>query len=241
MSLHKSFRAFSLLLSRYSNASAPRVRNTFSSPRLLSYWTEGKKRSYLRYIKRSVLGSPKPPYPRVTQTGDPVLRCTAAPVSPDRISHPETLAVLDRMVRVLQVGCCVGLSAPQLGVPLRILALQLPETLYQEVPQEVREAREMTPFPLQIFINPQMRVLDSRILSFPEGCSSVQGFSAVVPRYYSVEISGLNPQGEHTVWQAKGWAARIIQHEMDHLDGVLYIDKMDSRTFVNVNWIEVND
>ncbi|NP_001108286.1 peptide deformylase, mitochondrial S homeolog [Xenopus laevis] len=240
MLLQRGCRAVALLLSPYSNTLLPNVTHV---PRRLSSssWTLGKKRSYWRYLRRRVLGAATPPYSRVTQTGDPVLRCTAACVPSAHVSHPDTQAIVNQLVRVLSAGCCVGISAPQLGVPLRILAVAFPEQMCQAVPPEVRQAREMSPFPLQIFINPEMRILNSQTLSFPEGCSSVQGFSAVVPRYYAVEISGLNPKGEHITWQAQGWAARIIQHEMDHLDGVLYIDKMDPRTFVNISWMEVND
>ena len=54
-------------------------------------------------------------------------------------------------------------------------------------------------------------------------------------------FAGLDPTGEQVVWQASGWAARIIQHEMDHLQGCLFIDKMDSKTFTNIHWMEVND
>ncbi|XP_053304769.1 peptide deformylase, mitochondrial [Spea bombifrons] len=231
--------ALGKLLSHCSNFAVPTAPRYLS--RFCSSWAGGRRRSYWRYLRRSVLGTPTPPYSRVTQTGDPVLRCQAAPVPPARITHPDTVKVLDRMVRVLRAGGCVGLSAPQLGVPLRILAVELSEQMCRMVPPEVLAAREMAPFPLQVFINPEMHVLDSRTLSFPEGCSSVRGFSAVVPRYYSVELSGLNTKGERISWQAKGWAARIVQHEMDHLNGVLYIDKMDPRTFTNVNWAEVND
>ncbi|CAH2323969.1 peptide deformylase, mitochondrial [Pelobates cultripes] len=238
MLVQRGWQVLSHLLSHYSKV----VPN---SPqyicRLASSWSGWRRRSYWRYLRRSVLGVPTPPYPRVTQTGDPVLRCHAAPVPPDQISHPDTVKVINRMVRVLRSGGCVGLSAPQLGVPLRILMLELPEKMSQAVPPDVLAAREMTPFPLKVFINPEMRVLDNRTLSFPEGCRSIHGFSAVVPRYYAVEISGLTPDGKRVTWLAKGWAARIVQHEMDHLDGVLYIDKMDPRTFTNINWTEVND
>lgn len=99
----------------------------------------------------------------------------------------------------------------------------------------------MEPFPLRVFVNPSLRVLDSRLVTFPEGCESVAGFLAYVPRFQAVQISGLDPRGEQVVWQASGWAARIIQHEMDHLQGCLFIDKMDSRTFTNIHWMEVND
>ncbi|XP_073440256.1 conserved oligomeric Golgi complex subunit 8 isoform X2 [Dendrobates tinctorius] len=232
----RSHRVFSLLLSHYTPSFG-----SIQSSRLCASWAGVKKRSYWKYLKRSILGAPSPPYKRVAQTGDPILRVQTQTVPPDHISHPDTQAILSRMVQVLKSCGCVGISAPQLGLPLRIMTLELREEMCQLVPPDVRTQREMEPFTLKIFINPTMRILDSRKLSFPEGCSSIHGFSAVVPRYHSVEISGLNEKGEATSWKAQGWAARVIQHEMDHLDGVLYVDKMDPRTFVNVNWMEVND
>ncbi|KAG8562942.1 hypothetical protein GDO81_015873 [Engystomops pustulosus] len=230
----RSCRVFGLLLSRSLSFGV-------QSSRLCTSWAGMKKRSYWKYLKRSILGAPTPPYKRVTQTGDPILRVQTQLIPQNHISLPDTQAVLKRMVQLLRSCGCVGLSAPQLGVPLRIMVLELREEMCHMVPPDVRALREMEPFPLKIFINPTMRILDSRKLSFPEGCSSIHGFSAVVPRYHSVEISGLNEKGEHSSWRAHGWAARVIQHEMDHLDGVLYIDKMDPRTFVNVKWMEVID
>nr|XP_014333935.1 PREDICTED: peptide deformylase, mitochondrial [Bos mutus] len=158
-----------------------------------------RRRSYWRYVRRLVQGTPEPPYPRVCQVGDPALRAVAAPVEPAQLAGPE-------------------LQRPGGG-----------------------EARQMEPFPLRVFVNPSLRVLDSRLVTFPEGCESVAGFLACVPRFQAVQISGLDPRGEQVVWQASGWAARIIQHEMDHLQGCLFIDKMDSKTFTNIHWMEVND
>lgn len=57
----------------------------------------------------------------------------------------------------------------------------------------------------------------------------------------NVLLAGLNEKGEDVTWQAHGWPARILQHEMDHLDGVLYIDRMDSKTFLNIHWQEFNE
>ncbi|XP_052439030.1 peptide deformylase, mitochondrial isoform X3 [Carassius gibelio] len=87
----------------------------------------------------------------------------------------------------------------------------------------------------------KLRVLDGRTVIFQEACESICGFSASVPRYLSVEVSGLNEKAEPVSWQASGWPARILQHEMDHLSGVLYIDRMDSKTFINVKWEEYNE
>ncbi|XP_008068238.1 peptide deformylase, mitochondrial, partial [Carlito syrichta] len=194
-----------------------------------------------RYVRRLVRGAPEPPYPRVCQVGDPVLRAVAAPVERTQLAGPELRRLVRRLVQVMRRRRCVGLSAPQLGVPLQVLALELPEALCRACAPRLRALRQMEPFPLRVFVNPSLRVLDSRLVVFPEGCESVAGFLACVPRFQAVQISGLNPSGEQVVWQASGWAARIIQHEMDHLQGCLFIDKMDSKTFTNVHWAEVND
>ncbi|XP_006157001.2 peptide deformylase, mitochondrial [Tupaia chinensis] len=200
-----------------------------------------RQRSYWSYVKRLVQGAPEPPYSHVCQVGDPVLRTVAAPVEPAQISGPELQRLVQRLVQVMRRRRCVGLSAPQLGVPLQVLALELPEALCRACSPRLRQLRQMEPFPLRVFVNPSLRVLDSRLVTFPEGCESVAGFLAYVPRFQAVQISGLDPRGEQVVWQASGWASRIIQHEMDHLQGCLFIDKMDSRTFTNIHWMEVND
>ncbi|XP_030044918.1 peptide deformylase, mitochondrial [Microcaecilia unicolor] len=203
--------------------------------------SQEKQRTYWKYLKRKVLGPSVPPYKHVCQAGDPVLRTLAAPVEPSRILEPEIQTLIRTLVTVMRRSGSVGLSAPQVGVPLQVVAMEFPEKIYRENSVSVREAREMVPFPLTVFINPTMRVLDSHILSFPEGCESISGFLACVPRYRAVEISGLNEKGEAACWQVQGWPARIIQHEMDHLHGLLYVDKMDSKTFLKRNWMEVND
>ncbi|XP_004626070.1 peptide deformylase, mitochondrial [Octodon degus] len=201
----------------------------------------GRPRSYWRYVRRLVQGAPRPPYAHVCQVGDPVLRAVAAPVEPAQLEGPELQRLVQRLVQVMRRRRCVGLSAPQLGVPLQVLALELPEELYRACAPRLRELRQMQPFPLRVFVNPTLRVLDSSLVTFPEGCESVSGFLAYVPRFQAVQISGLNPKGEQVVWQASGWTARIIQHEMDHLQGCLFIDKMDPKTFTNIHWMEVND
>ncbi|XP_069018537.1 peptide deformylase, mitochondrial [Embiotoca jacksoni] len=145
------------------------------------------------------------------------------------------------MVKVMRKMECVGLSAPQVGVPLRILALEYPQKMLDEASPASREARGLSVQPLRIFINPRLRVLDGRTLLFQEACESISGFSAAVPRFLSVEVSGLNEKGQAVTWEASGWSARILQHEMDHLDGVLYIDRMDSKTFVNIDWQAHNE
>lgn len=238
-------------------------------------------------MKHKIIPPSIPPYKHVCQVGDPVLRSRAAAVDPAAIHGAEIQKVINTMVKVMRKFDCVGLSAPQIGVPLRILALEYPEKMLEESSPASREARGLSAQPLRIFVNPQLRVLDRRTVLFQEGCESISGFSATVPRYLSVEVSGmhtrimkilfptsiivkifvwyvgkgkfqwipdfiyyflwtfrfagLNEKGEDVTWQASGWPARILQHEMDHLDGVLYIDSMDSKTFININWQSFNE
>lgn len=149
-----------------------------------------RQRSYWRYVRRLVRGAPEPPYPRVCQVGDPALRAVAAPVEPAQLAGPELQRLVQRLVQVMRRRRCVGLSAPQLGVPLQVLALEFPESLFRACAPRLREARQMEPFPLRVFVNPSLRVLDSRLVTFPEGCESVVGFLACVPRFQAVQISG---------------------------------------------------
>ncbi|XP_072241466.1 peptide deformylase, mitochondrial [Leuresthes tenuis] len=219
----------------------PAARTPAGVPHTCRLSSSVKVRSYLQYVKRKMISAPSPPYSHVCQVGDPVLRAHAAAVDPAAVTGSEVQRVISTMVKVMRKLECVGLSAPQIGVPLRILALEYPERMLEECSPAARESRGLSKQPLRIFVNPQLRVLDGRTVLFQEACESISGFSATVPRYLSVEVSGLNEKGEGVTWQASGWSARILQHEMDHLDGVLYIDRMDSKTFININWQEHNE
>ena len=127
-----------------------------------------------------------------------MLRSQAAHVDPATISSPEVQEVIRTMVKVMRRLECVGLSAPQVGVPLRIVALEYPEKMMDEISPASREARGLSVQPLRIFVNPTLRVLDGRTVVFQEACESISGFSATVPRYVSVEVSGR--QGRRIRW-----------------------------------------
>lgn len=158
--------------------------------RCSSYSSSVKVRSYFQYLKHKLIPPPVPPYKHVCQVGDPVLRSRAAPVDPGAVGGAEVQKVVHTLVKVMRELDCVGLSAPQIGVPLRILALEYPEKMLEESSPASREARGLSAQPLRIFVNPQLRVLDGRTALFQEACESISGFSATVPRYLSVEVSG---------------------------------------------------
>jgi peptide deformylase len=82
-----------------------------------------------------------------------------------------------------------------------------------------------------VLINPRLVVEDPAPAEFHEGCLSVAGFAALVPRARGVRVEALDEQGRPVTVSARGWYARILQHELDHLDGTLYVDRMESRSF----------
>lgn len=135
-----------------------------------------------RGLRRRLLGPCEPPFQRVCLVGDPALRGVAAPVEPERVGSAEVQRLIARLVAVMRREGCVGLSAPQLGVPLQVFVAE-----FRGPPLP---ALEVVPFPLRVFVNPAVRVLDSRPSYFTEGCASLPGFSAVVARHMGVEVSG---------------------------------------------------
>jgi peptide deformylase len=95
--------------------------------------------------------------------------------------------------------------------------------------------RQRKPVPFQVLINPEIVSLSEELKVFFEGCLSVAGFCALVPRSSILQVSYLDQHGSPHSLEARGWHARIIQHEVDHLQGTLYIDRMLSRTFTSLD------
>jgi peptide deformylase len=169
--------------------------------------------------------------PKIVQAGHPVLRGASAPVPPEQITSRDMQALVKRMVEAMRAAPGVGLAAPQLGVPLQVVVLEDDASLMARLTQEQRDERERAPFPLKILFNPELRVVGDERATFFEGCLSVAGYMALVERHVAVEVTALDERGAPVRWEARGWPARILQHEIDHLKGTLYIDRMLSRTF----------
>ncbi|XP_037950193.1 peptide deformylase, mitochondrial-like [Teleopsis dalmanni] len=182
-----------------------------------------------------------PPYEHFTQVGDPVLRTEAALVPQELVDSKEVRLVTDRMIKILHKYDCVGVAAPQVGVSLRIIALEFHEGKKEQFSEAVYKARKMSTFPLTVVINPVLKVTDYSLHKHPEGCMSVRGFTAEVERYDSVLLTGLDRKGAPLELKLNGWNARIAQHEMDHLNGKLYIDTMDRATFACTCWQVINN
>jgi peptide deformylase len=125
----------------------------------------------------------------------------------------------------------VGLAAPQVGFSLQLVVIEDQPEFIQKLPAEQVAERERRPVPFQVLVNPKLTLLGTERAEFFEGCLSLAGFTAVVPRARKVRVDCLNERAEPLTIDAEGWYARILQHEIDHLGGILYVDRMKARSF----------
>jgi peptide deformylase len=173
----------------------------------------------------------------IVQAGDPVLRQRARPLAPVEIASGEIQDLIRQMHKTMLDAPGVGLAAPQVGHALQLAVIEDREEYYKEVSAEQLAARERRPVPFQVIINPVLSGSSESAVEFYEGCLSLAGFTALVPRTRAVRVECLDERGQRKVIEASGWYARILQHEIDHLHGALYIDRMRSRTFTSLeNW-----
>ncbi|MET9135160.1 peptide deformylase [Streptomyces antibioticus] len=161
----------------------------------------------------------------VVAAGDPVLRAGT-----ERYEGQLGPGLLARFVEALRITMHaapgVGLAAPQVGVGLRIAVIEDPAP----VPEEVRLARGRVPQPFRVLVNPSYTGAGPGRAAFYEGCLSVPGYQAVVARHAAVRLTGEDEQGRALEEEFTGWPARIVQHETDHLDGTLYLDRAEPRS-----------
>lgn len=169
--------------------------------------------------------------PPIVQTGALVLRARAEEVSPEALRTKELRELISTMITVMRKAPGVGLAAPQIGVGKQVIVLEDRDDLIQKISGEERRERERTAFPTRVFVNPVLTRIGEEKATFFEGCLSVQGYVGLVERHLEVEVRGLDEEGNPQTWRVRGWPARILQHEVDHLEGTLYIDRMRSRSF----------
>jgi peptide deformylase len=148
---------------------------------------------------------------------------------------PSFRAVVERMIETMRRAPGVGLAAPQIGVPWRLIVLEDRPDLLVTLNDVERRERERVPFSLRVFVNPVLTPVGEERAMFFEGCLSVKGFVGMVERAREVDVTGLDEHGQVQTWRAAGWPARILQHEVDHIDGALYVDRMKTRSFSTVD------
>jgi peptide deformylase len=171
---------------------------------------------------------------KLFQVGEPVLREKARELTHEEILSEGTQALIELMHETLRDAPGVGLAAPQVGESIQLAIIEdLPEYSRNLTPEQLRE-RERTPMPFHVIINPTCTAIGEEDVEFFEGCLSLNGYTALVPRYRRVRVECLDEKAQLKVIEASGWYARILQHEIDHLNGALYIDHMHSRTFMSI-------
>ena len=166
--------------------------------------------------------------------GEPVLRNRAKPLTKDEILGSEVQRLIDLMRETMRDAPGVGLAAPQVGVSLQLAVIEDQLSYIEKMPPGHAQRRQRTPVSFHVVVNPRLTLLGGPEAEFFEGCLSLSGFSAIVPRALAVRVDALNEKAEPVTIEANGWYARILQHEIDHLEGVVYIDRMRRRTFMSL-------
>jgi peptide deformylase len=172
---------------------------------------------------------------KIFQAGEPVLRETARLLTPQEILSEEIQRLIRDMRDAMREAPGVGLAAPQIGQPLQLAVIEDREDLLKGYAADDLAERERRAVPFHVIINPVIVYASDETKYFYEGCLSLPGFSAVVPRARTIRVEYLDERAQSQFVQASGWYARILQHEIDHLHGALYIDRMQSRSFTTMD------
>ncbi len=159
---------------------------------------------------------------KIIRMGHPTLRRAARPLTSDDLRNPETARLVKDMVDTLHDSGGIGLAAPQIDESLRLAIIQIPGG-----PSRYGDIESM---PLTVFVNPRVEVVDPQARGYWEGCLSVPGMRGFVERPQFVRVSYQDLTGAAHELELKDFLATVFQHEFDHLDGVLYIDRMDDPT-----------
>lgn len=168
----------------------------------------------------------------IVQLGDPVLRARARDLDPSGLAEPKMKELIDAMRETMREAPGVGLAAPQIGFSMRLAVIEDRPANVEGLDPETRAERERAAVPFHVIVNPVLTVEDPTPAHFFEGCLSLSGYVAVVARALAVRVDCLDETGAARVIHARGWYARILQHEIDHLDGIVYVDRMETRTFM---------
>ena len=171
---------------------------------------------------------------KIVQAGDAVLREKARRLSVDEIRRRSTQELIQHMKETMRDAPGVGLAAPQVGVSLQLAVIEDREEYFKDAGADQLRERERKPVPFHAIINPQIVSASGESVEFFEGCLSLAGFCALVPRSRAVRVECLDETGARRTIEAWGWHARILQHEIDHLHGAMYMDRMRGRSFCSL-------
>ena len=148
---------------------------------------------------------------------------------------PATKQLVEDMRETMRKTPGVGLAAPQIGLPLQLAVIEDRPEYLKDVAPELLAERERKPVPFFVLINPRIVEHSKETAEFYEGCLSLTGFSALVKRSRAVTVEYTDERARPKRIEARGWFARILQHEIDHLQGRLYIDRMETRSLTTLD------
>ena len=151
----------------------------------------------------------------IVRLGHPALRAPAELLTAERLASPEIQQLIDSMIETMADADGVGLAAPQVGEPCQIF-------VYEALDQERPEAS----IALRVVVNPMVEPFPGELVYDWEGCLSIPDLRGLVPRHPQVRVYGLDRKGARLDYVASGFEARIVQHEFDHLNGVVFLDRM---------------
>jgi peptide deformylase len=166
----------------------------------------------------------------IVQAGDPVLRKKGRTLTKEEIVSPRIQELIESMRDAMREAPGVGLAAPQIGESIQLAVIEDRAEYLADLSADQLARYQRAAIPFHVIINPKLTAVDDSPATFFEGCLSVNGFTAIVERALNVRVECLNERGEEITIDAHGWYARILQHEIDHLNGILYVDRMKTRT-----------
>jgi peptide deformylase len=158
---------------------------------------------------------------KVARLGHPVLRRVAEPIPRSEIARPEIQRLIDDMIETMHEYVGVGLAAPQIHISRQIAVLECES--HPRYP-------DMARIPLMVIINPVLTPVSEEMATDLEGCLSIPDFRGVTPRYTAMRLEAYGRTGERIELVAKDFFARVLQHETDHLNGKVYMDRMGDLT-----------
>ena len=170
---------------------------------------------------------------KIARMGHPVLRSPAEEIV-DPTSR-EIRRLVEDMVETLSDAAGAGLAAPQVHVPRRLVIFKAPPEGAEADGADRTDGAETDTAPLTVLINPEIEPLTEEQVLGWEGCLSVPGLTGAVPRYTHIRYRGLTPLGQSIEREATGFHARVVQHECDHLDGILYPMRMTDLSLLVFN------
>ena len=155
---------------------------------------------------------------KIIRMGHPTLRARARELTAAELKSPELVRLVADMVDTLHDYGGIGLAAPQVNEPVRLAIIEIGggPSRYGEIPQ----------LPLTVFVNPKIEVVNEEAAGYWEGCLSVPGLRGFVERPQHVRVAYQDLKGAKHTLELKGFLATVFQHEFDHLDGKLYIDRI---------------